>query len=244
MISTLLGAIVIGAALGLLGGGGTVLTAPLLHALLGVDTRVAIAMSLPVVAVAAATGATDAWRRGRLVFGPALALAATTALGGLAGARLAQALSADTLAVLLASTLSVAAVVMWRSSRPHASAQPARRSPWLLAGVGVGVGLLTGLVGVGGGFLIVPALVAFGGYAIERAVPASLFVIAVSTSAAAAGHLGRVIISWPTVALLATVAAMGVLAGGRLGRRLPPAVLQRAFALVLAVTAGYMWSVR
>lgn len=244
MISTLLGAIVVGAALGLLGGGGTVLTTPLLHALLGVDTRVAIAMSLPVVAVAAATGAADAWRHGRLVIAPALALAATTAGGGLVGARLAQAPSADTLSVLLASTLSVAAVVMWRSSRRQPDPRPARRSPVLLAGIGLGVGVLTGLVGVGGGFLIVPALVAFGGYALEHAVPASLFVIAVSTSAAATGYLGRVVVPWPTVALIATAAALGVLVGGRLGRRLPPALLQRTFALVLAVTAGYMWSVR
>ena len=244
MITTLLGAIAIGAALGLLGGGGTLLTTPLLHAVLGVDTRVAIAMSLPVVAVAAATGAADAWQRGRLLLGPALALAATTALGGLAGARIAQALSADTLSLLLAATLSVAAVVLWRSSQRAASPQRAGHAPLLLAAVGLAVGVLTGMVGVGGGFLIVPALVAFGGYALEQAVPASLFVIAVSTSAAAAGYVGRVAVSWPTVALVAAAAGCGVLGGSRVGRRLPPAALQRAFALVLAVTAGYMWSIR
>ncbi len=242
MISTLLGALVIGAALGLLGGGGTVLTAPLLQVVLGVDTRVAIAMSLPVVAVAAATGAAAAWRRGRLRLGPALGLAATTALGSLVGARLAQALSADTLSTLLAATLSAAAVVVWRSSRQRAQAQPAGRSPYVLAGVGVAVGVLTGLVGVGGGFLIVPALVAFGGHTLEYAVPASLFVIAVSTSAATVGLLGRVAVSWPTVALVAGAAVLGVLAGGRLGRRVPPADVQRAFSVVLALTASYVWS--
>lgn len=244
MITTLLGAIAIGAALGLLGGGGTLLTTPLLHAVLGVDTRVAIAMSLPVVAVAAATGAADAWRRGRLLLGPAVALAAATALGGLAGARLAQALSADTLSLLLTATLSLAAVVLWRSIQRTASLARTGHAPLLLLGVGLAVGVLTGLVGVGGGFLIVPALVAFGGYALDQAVPASLFVVAVSTSAAAAGYVGRVAISWPTVALVAAAAGFGVVVGSRLGRRLPPAALQRVFSLVLALTAGYMWSVR
>jgi uncharacterized membrane protein YfcA len=97
--------------------------------------------------------------------------------------------------------------------------------------------------GVGGGFLIVPALVTLGGYSLDRAVPASLFVIALSASAGALGYAGHVDVPWATVAIIAAAAVLGVIAGGRVGARIPAAPLQRAFALFLLVNAAYMLAV-
>jgi uncharacterized membrane protein YfcA len=237
MLTLLAGAAGIGAALGLLGGGGTVLTVPLLHALLGVDTTHAVAMSLPVVAVAAAAGAFSAWRRGALAIAPTLVLAAATSSGAFLGALAGRQLSSATQSVLLAATLVAAAAALWR---PLVRPGDARRTPWLLAAAGFGVGGVTGVVGVGGGFLIVPALVMLGGYPLQRAVPASLFVIALSASAGALGYAGHVDVPWGTVAVIAAAAVLGVIAGGRVGARLPAAPLQRVFALFLLVNAAYM----
>jgi uncharacterized membrane protein YfcA len=237
MLTLLAGAAGIGAALGLLGGGGTVLTVPLLHALLGVDTTHAVAMSLPVVAVAAAAGAFSAWRRGALAIAPTLVLAAATSSGAFLGALAGRQLSSATQSVLLAATLVAAAAALWR---PLVRPGDARRTPWLLAAAGFGVGGVTGVVGVGGGFLIVPALVMLGGYPLQRAVPASLFVIALSASAGALGYAGHVDVPWGTVAVIAAAAVLGVIAGGWVGARLPAAPLQRVFALFLLVNAAYM----
>jgi uncharacterized membrane protein YfcA len=237
MLTLLAGAAGIGAALGLLGGGGTMLTVPLLHALLGVDTTHAVAMSLPVVAVAAAAGAFSAWRRGALAIAPTLVLAAATSSGAFLGALAGRQLSSATQSVLLAATLVAAAAALWR---PLVRPGDARRTPWLLAAAGFGVGGVTGVVGVGGGFLIVPALVMLGGYPLQRAVPASLFVIALSASAGALGYAGHVDVPWGTVAVIAAAAVLGVIAGGRVGARLPAAPLQRVFALFLLVNAAYM----
>ena len=238
MLTLLAGAAGIGAALGLLGGGGTVLTVPLLHALLGVDTTHAVAMSLPIVAVAASAGALTAWRRGTLVVAPTLVLAAATSSGAFLGALAGRQLTSDTQSLLLAATLMAAAVAMWRPSlRPDGEH---RRAAWLLTAAGLAVGLVTGIVGVGGGFLIVPALVTLGGYPLARAVPASLLVIALSASAGALGYAGHVDVPWGTVAIIAAAAVLGVVAGGRAAGRIPARTLQRAFSLFLVLNAGYM----
>ena len=238
MVTLLAGAAGIGAALGLLGGGGTVLTVPLLHALLGVDTTHAVAMSLPVVAVAAAAGALSAWRRGALAVAPTLVLAAATSSGAFLGALAGRQLSSATQSLLLAATLVAAAAALWRPL-VQPDGDP-RRTPGRLTAAGLAVGVVTGVVGVGGGFLIVPALVKLGGYSLDRAVPASLFVIALSASAGALGYAGHVDVPWGTVAAIAAAAVLGVIAGGRVGARIPAAPLQRAFALFLLVNAAYM----
>ena len=102
---------------------------------------------------------------------------------------------------------------------------------------------MTGVVGVGGGFLIVPALVSLGGYTLAEAVPTSLFVIAISATSGAVGHAG-VPVAWGTVVVIAVTAAAGVVLGGAVGRRLAPARLQMGFSFVLLAAAGYIFTHR
>ncbi len=245
LVAVLVGALVIGSALGLLGGGGTILTVPLLHALLGVPTPEAVAMSLPIVAIAAASGAVVGWRRRAFAVTPTLGLAVTTAAGAYVGALVGQTLSARTQSTLLGITLVAAAIAMWRGGRsaPAPPSPATQRAPVRLALAGMGVGLVTGLVGVGGGFLIVPALVTLGGYALAEAVPASLFVIAVSATSGAVGYRA-VPVAWGTVLIIAVTAAGGVVLGAAAGRRLAPRRLRTAFSFVLVAAAGYVLATR
>ncbi|MEZ5287313.1 MAG: sulfite exporter TauE/SafE family protein [Vicinamibacterales bacterium] len=234
-------AITIGVSLGLLGGGGSILTVPVFTYLLGYPPKQAIAMSLPVVGAAAAAGAVAALRRGTLPIGPALIMGPATMVGSYAGARAAAWLDGRAQLVLLGVTMLSAAGAMWQRSRgvtpAHGSSHP---HPVLVAGIGLAVGLLTGVVGIGGGFLIVPALVIVGGLPMVQAASASLLVIALSAAAGLAGYLRQVSFDWHVVGLFAVAASAGVIAGGSVARHVSGRRLQQAFAILLVLIAAYM----
>lgn len=236
-----LAASLIGLSLGLLGGGGSILTVPVFAFLLGYEPRQAIAMSLPVVGCAAAAGAVSALARRALPVGPAVVMGPATMAGSYAGAWVASFLDGRTQLLLLAVIMLSAAAAMWQRSRGVAEMPTAAHPhPVLVMVVGLAVGALTGLVGIGGGFLIVPALVLVGGLPMRQATSASLLVIALSAAAGLAGYLGRVTIDWPVVGVFAAVAAVGAVTGGFLGGRIPARRLQQGFAVLLVVLAAYM----
>ncbi|HEU4557996.1 MAG TPA: sulfite exporter TauE/SafE family protein, partial [Longimicrobium sp.] len=128
--------------------------------------------------------------------------------------------------------------------RPDATAEVAgepRRLPLgALAAQALALGLLTGLVGVGGGFLIVPALVVLGRVPMKRAVGTSLLVITMNSAAGFLGYLGTVEVAWGVLAAFAAAAAGGILVGTRLSRLVPQAALQRAFAVFLVVMGTFI----
>ncbi len=234
-------ATVIGLSLGLLGGGGSILTVPVFTYVLGFAPKQAIAMSLPVVGFAAAAGALSGLRRGTLPIGPAAVIGAATMVGSFAGARLSSFLSGGTQIAMLAVAMLSAAVAMWlRSRRTNALHVGTRRHPAILAATGLGVGLLTGIVGIGGGFMIVPALVIAGGMQMREAASASLLVIALSAASGLAGYLGHVDLAWAIVLPFAGVAAVGAVAGGFVAGHVPQQRLQQAFAVFLVVLASYI----
>ncbi|MGE0462077.1 MAG: sulfite exporter TauE/SafE family protein [Vicinamibacterales bacterium] len=231
----------IGLSLGLLGGGGSILTVPVFTFLLGYEPKQAIAMSLPIVGAAAAAGAMSALARGTLPLGPAVVMGPATMAGSYAGAWLASFLDGRTQLLFLAVIMLSAAAAMWHRSggggEMHRAAHP---HPVLVIAIGLAVGVLTGLVGIGGGFLIVPALVLVGGLPMRQATSASLLVIALSAAAGLAGYLGRVTFDWPVVGVFASVAAAGAVVGGYLGGRIPARRLQQGFAALLVTIAGYI----
>ena len=110
----------------------------------------------------------------------------------------------------------------------------------LLIPVAVVVGLITGVVGIGGGFLIVPALVLLGGVAMKQAVGTSLLVIAMNCASGFAGYVGRVDIPWAFVVSFIAVAAIGILIGTSLARRVPQRALKQAFAVFLIVMGTFI----
>lgn len=236
-------AAVIGFALGLLGGGGSILVVPALTYLMGFDTKQAVVTSLAVVGFAAAAGAAWSFARGRLAVGPALIVGSTMMVGAyggaLIGARLADATQMAILAVVM---FGAAAIMMYRSIGAGSGVvQPtAVARPVALGVLGAGLGVITGLVGVGGGFLIVPALVLVGGLAMRAASSASLLAIALATTAGLAGYAGRVQLQWDFVLGFAAVASVGTITGGLVADRLPQRRLQQIFATALVAIAVFI----
>lgn len=225
-------ALVIGISLGLLGGGGSVLTVPIFHFILGFDVKPAIAMSLAVVGVTSAAGALGRLRRGELNGRAVLSFAPVAMLGTFLGARLALLVPAVAQLLLFAVVMLVAAVFMWRG-RADDTAPASKPHLLLVALIGGAVGVLTGLVGVGGGFMIVPALVLLLGVPVKEAVGTSLGVIALNSASGFAGYWGKVEVDLPLMAGFTLLAIVGVVIGGRLGRSVSPGHLRKGFAALL-----------
>lgn len=228
-------AAVIGLSLGLMGGGGSILTVPVFVYVLGYDPKLAIAMSLPVVGLTSLLGAVAHWRAGNVRLGTAALFGVVAMISAYAGARLSHFLTGAVQLSLLAVIMVVAAISMFFNARRSSASAGGERaaSLRLLIPVALVVGLITGVVGVGGGFLIVPALVLLGGVAMKQAVGTSLLVIAMNCASGFAGYIGRVEIPWAFVLSFIGVAAIGILVGTALARRVPQRALKQAFAVFL-----------
>lgn len=250
-------AALIGVALGLMGGGGSILTVPIFVYVLGFGAKEAIALSLAVVGAVSLAGVVGHWKAGHVRPRVAMTFGLVAMLGTYAGARLAVLVSGDVQLLLFAGVMLVAAYFMFRDrdvtegeSVDVVEAVPAREgSPWarhgLIVAEGLGVGVLTGLVGVGGGFLIVPVLVLLAGLTMKEAVGTSLLVIAMKSAAGFYGYLGQVEVPWAFLALFTAVAITGILVGTYLIRYVSQAGLRRAFALFLVVMgSAILWQNR
>ena len=241
-------AALIGLSLGLLGGGGSILTVPIFVYVLGFEAKEAIAMSLAVVGTTSLVGAAGHWRAGNVNARVALVFGLVAMAGTYLGARLAVYFSGAAQLTLFAAVMLLAAFFMFREKEPaprpgatHADAPPASGMPLgLIVLEGIAVGVLTGLVGVGGGFLIVPALVLLGRVPMKQAVGTSLVVIAMKSAAGFAGYLGQVEIAWAFMALFTSVAIAGILMGTWLVRFVPQAALKRSFAVFLLVMGVFI----
>jgi uncharacterized membrane protein YfcA len=232
-------AVVVGLALGLLGGGGSILMVPLLVYVAGMDAKEAIAASLVVVGVTAAVSVIGHARAGRvrwrtgLLFGVAGMVGAF--VGGLIGGHLPGRLLLAGFALVMLAT----AVAMIRGRKQVDPARAHAELPVLHVLLdGIVVGLVTGLVGAGGGFLVVPALALLGGLPMGVAVGTSLLVIGMKSFAGLAGYLATVPIDWALTGAVTAAAVVGSLFGARLVDRIPADALRRAFGwFVLAMGA-------
>lgn len=235
-------AALIGLSLGLLGGGGSILTVPIFVYVLGFEPKQAIGMSLAVVAATSFIGAAGHWRAGTLNPRLALTFGAIAMGGSFGGARLASYLSGAVQLLLFAVVMLAASFFMFRDRRPAPSPglEAGHRPIVLLVLAALGVGLLTGLAGVGGGFLIVPALVLLARVPMKQAVGSSLLVIAMNGAVGFVGYLGQIQVDWGLMALFTLVAAGGILLGTALVRFVSPRALRRAFALFLLAMALFI----
>ncbi|MFF7144530.1 MULTISPECIES: sulfite exporter TauE/SafE family protein [Streptomyces] len=229
---------VIGLALGALGGGGSVLAVPALIYLLGFTPVAAGTASLVIVTVTSATALTAHAREGRVRWRTGLLFAAAgigpALLGGAVAGRLPQAVLTTAFAV----TAALAALRMLRP-RPDEASGPVR--PLRAAGAGAGLGALTGVLGVGGGFLAVPALVGVVRLGMREAVGTSLLVITVNSLAALMMRTGTADgPDWAVIAPFAGAAILGAWDGRRLAAKVSGPALRRIFALVLLGVAAFM----
>ena len=230
----------VGLALGLVGGGGSILTVPILIYALGEGVHRATGTALAIVGTNALIAAWPHARAGRVRLPVALTFGGVGIPGALAGTWLGGMAPPRAVLTGFAMLMLAAAVAMVRL-QPLAragGASPAGSSP-RVAATGLAVGLLTGFFGVGGGFLIVPALVLVLGLPMREAVGTSLVVIAINAAAALLGHL-RGGVDLPATALFIAGGAIGSALGGRLSGRLDERRLRRGFAAMVALVALYV----
>lgn len=232
--------IFIGLALGLMGGGGSILAVPVLTYVAHVDAKVAIATSLLVVGTTALFSLIGHARKGNVAWKTGLAFAASASVGAFGGGWVAGFIPGQVLLLLFAAMMLVTSVAMFKGRKEDAAVGD-RKVPLVgAAAMGLGIGGLTGLVGAGGGFLIVPALVLLGRMEMHRAVGTSLFVIALNSAAGFAGHASHVTIDYQLAGVVIAGAIAGALVGSQLAHLVPGKVLRKGFAWFVLAMAGYM----
>lgn len=236
----LLGAIAIGLSLGLTGAGGSILTLPVLVHLAGIPPREAVGLSLLIVGTAALAGAWQRAKAGEVHFKAAGMFVISGMAGAVLGAKLTHLVSPSALMITFAVLMAVVAVrMLWPRKSPAQPAPECRPLRCLLAGGAVGI--LTGFLGVGGGFLLMPALVKFARLPLRTATGTSLAIIACNSASGFLSHLGEAPTPWRMAAVFAAIAGIGVLAGGSISSRLPEKALSQAFAILVLATAAYMF---
>lgn len=264
-----LGAAAVGLSLGLLGSGGAILTVPILVYVVGHGEKSAIAESLAIVGAIACLGAVRAARAHAVDVRSALLLALPGIIGTAAGTRVSMGISGALQLALLALLMCVAAVLMFRGEGARVQAAPDEQAAkdhgggpvWIVLLQGLALGFITGLVGIGGGFLIVPMLVLIRRLPMHRAVGTSLAVITInsvsgflqillfkgvasdgaSTDRVAAGTgTEMIILDWQTIGVFAVIGCIASIVGNALGSRIPAVALRRVFAAVLLLMAGFI----
>ena len=239
------GGALIGLLLSVFGGGGSVLAAPLLLYVVGVrDPHVAIGTSAAAVAVNAAVGLAAQAKAGRVKWPCALVFGGAGLVGSLAGAHLAKMIDGGQLILWFAGAMALVGVSMLAPKKDEGDpgvrldAALTRR----LAPLGLLVGSAAGFFGIGGGFLIVPGLMAATGMTLANAAASSLVSVVLFGAATSASYAVSGLVDWPVFAALVAGGGVGALAGGPLAARLAghAASARRAFALMVLATAAYV----
>ncbi|MCG9890726.1 MAG: sulfite exporter TauE/SafE family protein [Thermosynechococcaceae cyanobacterium MS004] len=241
----------IGLSLGLMGGGGSVLALPVLVYVMGVAPKSAIAMTLMIVGTVSLLGLIPHWRAGNINLKTALVFGPATMVGTFSGSKIATLpwVTGTFQMILFAVVMLMAAAFMiYRSTQSIVPDEPLALYPkplckycwlWLLS-EGVLVGILTGLVGVGGGFAIVPALVLLADVPMKQAIGTSLLIIIANSIAGFLGYLGHVNLDWHLMISFIFAASVGTLPGAYLARFVSAQRLQKIFGYFLLAVASFV----
>ena len=263
-------ALLIGLSLGLIGGGGSILAVPILVYVLGLNAKEAIAMSLAIVGIVSLIGVIPHWKLGNVNLRTAIAFTPPAMLGAFIGARLAALpwitdtiqLVCFAIMMLIASYFMIRKPVEKASDKNNLKFEPCSNPlhkdsnyelripnselkqseyPWLAITLeGLGVGIVTGFVGVGGGFAIIPALVLLGKIPMKEAIGTSLLIITFKSATGFIGYLNQVIINWNLMLTFTTVAVLGVIWGAYFSGKIQGAKLRRAFGYFLIAVAIFI----
>jgi uncharacterized protein len=226
-------AALVGLCLGTLGAGGSIITTPLLVYVAHVPPASAVGMSLVIVGATSLLGAFLHMRRGNVAIKHVLLFALTGVFGSFLGSTGTHLLSQKVLMLLFSAIMLVVGWIMWRGVSTLRQATSCNVYRCLVAGFFVGV--LTGFFGIGGGFLIVPSLILFGGLDTRMAAGTSLGVIAFNCATGLLGQLRFVQIEWGLLSIFLIAALAGMVAGSSLSGRLPEYRLRRILALTILV---------
>lgn len=243
MLFALAGAVIIGLSLGLMGSGGSILTVPILVYLVGQDEKTAIAGSLFVVGCIASVGSLQSAVRRQVHWRSVAWFGLPGMVGAWLGAQLSVFVSGTVQLLLFVAVMLTAGWLMVRPLPLEAGGH--WQAAWKIGLDGLLVGALTGLVGVGGGFLIVPALVLLGGLPMHVAVGSSLLIIALKSFSGFVKYLDvlqdrGLSLDWTILNTFVALGIVGMLAGGMVAHRLHQDLLQRMFAGLLFLMGGGM----
>jgi uncharacterized membrane protein YfcA len=241
-------AVAIGISLGLIGGGGSILAVPILVYVMGLGTKEAIASSLVIVGSVSVIGVIPHWQKGNVKLKTAITFIPPAMLGAFVGAKIAGLpLVTDTFQLICFSIIMLlASIFMIRkgSKQTDQSVKPKflqhQYQLLAIAVEGFGVGILTGFVGIGGGFLIIPALVLVAGIPMKQAVGTSLVIIAFNSVAGLLGYLNQVTLDWALIGSFTLAASGGIIGGAYLTQFIDAKYLQKGFGYFVLAIAVFM----
>lgn len=233
MILGYLLATLIGFSLGIMGGGGSILTVPILVYVLKMDPKVSIALSLAIVGLTSLVGVVNHFRAKNINLKVAALFAPFAMVGTFLGAKISKFMSGEVQLILFAIIMLMASVLMIKGRKDKEEEEEKEIKILLLGAQAIVVGIVTGLVGVGGGFLIVPALVLLTGLSMKRAVGTSLFIIALNSFSGFAGYLGIVEVDWGFLSKFSAFSIVGILIGSQLVQYISQRVLKKSFGIFL-----------
>lgn len=251
-------AIFVGLSLGLIGGGGSILAVPILKYVIGVSTKEAIAMSLFIVGIVSTIGLIPHWRQGNVNFSIALIFIPPAMIGSFLGAKMSDLpFINDTIQLVsFGIIMLLASFLMIKKSDKKSTSDEDKfkknnaiiknKSNQIILTVieGFAVGILTGFVGVGGGFLIIPALVLVGRIPMKEAVGTSLIIIAFNSVSGFYGYLNQVDLSWLIMITFSMASSIGIIIGGFLTQKINPEYLQKGFGYFVLTVAVFILIVR
>lgn len=250
------GALLIGLVLGLIGGGGSILTVPVLVYLFSINPVTATAYSLFVVGTSSLVGAGRNIQKKRIGFRTALAFAIPAVISVFSTRKfIVPAIPAEILhlnnfvitkeigiMIFFAVLMLVASISMIIDREKLLESRKEDAGPWygLLVPLGFLTGLITGLVGAGGGFIIIPILVLLAGLPMKKAVGTSLFIIALNSLIGFLGDLGHQKIDWPFLLTFTALAVLGIFVGVYLNRFVDGKKLKKGFGWFVLVMGIYI----
>ncbi|MGJ9371903.1 sulfite exporter TauE/SafE family protein [Nesterenkonia sp. CF4.4] len=237
LILAMILAVGIGLSLGLLGGGGTILAVPLLTYVAGFPAKEAIAASMFIIGVTSLVSVIPHAKRGNVQWRTGFIFGAAAMAGAFGGGLLGAQLPSVVLMVAFGIMMVATALAMILDRKVTKTGEERKKLPLVkILAEGLVVGLVTGMVGAGGGFLVVPALVLLGGLSMPAAVGTSLLIISMKSFTGLAGYLTSVSIDWGPVLVITVITVVGALIGSALGKHVPEKALKKAFGyLVLAM---------
>jgi uncharacterized protein len=253
-----IGALCIGVSLGLIGGGGSILTVPVLVYLMGIDPVLATAYSLFIVGVTSLVGGVRAYKQGMVDLKTALVFGVPAILSVYFTRRVLLPYIPDPLGVFdeLVVTKSLFLMVLFAAVMLLASVSmitkkcsfktegveegPRNFNYTAIVAEGLVVGVVTGLVGAGGGFLIIPALVLFSKLSMPKAVGTSLFIIAAKSLIGFSGDLSHMAIDWVFLLSFSSVSILGIFLGIQFSKRLSPCKLTHGFGWFVLMMGIYI----
>ncbi|ORT48692.1 permease [Vibrio sp. qd031] len=245
MIHVVAGAMSIGITLGLLGSGGSIVTVPVLAYLVGQEQKVAIAGSLVIVGLISFIASLPLIKRKQVDWHSVLYFGVPGMIGTYLGAWAAGFVNGDVQFIAFAGVMVIAAYKMLQPKQQSESDGDTKRSITKIGLDGILVGSVTGFVGVGGGFLIVPALVILGGLTMQRAVATSLVIIAMKSLSGFIKYqqvldANQLHLDWSVIALVTIIGIVGSQVGTQLNQRIPQQALKTGFGIFLVLMAGYI----